>query len=71
MSEQELIYFKILKKEVVKTLQNSHSVSSDIENWKGKGMDENRYVWEKAAYVIIRSGSRTVAMESNDCPVHT
>ena len=36
MSEQELIYFEILKKEVVNTLQNSHSVDSDIEKWKGQ-----------------------------------
>ncbi len=36
MSEKELIYFEILKKEVVKTLQNSYSVNSDIENWKGQ-----------------------------------
>jgi len=33
---KELIYFEILKKEVVKTLQKSHSVDSDIKNWKGQ-----------------------------------
>lgn len=36
MPKQELIYFEILKKEVVKTLQKTHSVGSDIENWKGQ-----------------------------------
>lgn len=66
MSEQELIYFEILKKEVVKTLQNSHSVSSDIENWKGQEIiylqDDlsdkvNGRISEKWFYMHIKSNS--------------
>lgn len=66
MSEQELIYFEILKKEVVKTLQNSHSVSSDIENWKGQEIiylqDDlsdkvNGRISEKWFYTHIKSNS--------------
>ena len=36
MSDRELIYFEILKKEVVKTLQKSYVVNSDIKKWKGQ-----------------------------------
>lgn len=36
MSEKEILYFEILKKEVVKTLQHSHAVDSNIANWKGQ-----------------------------------
>ena len=36
MSKQVLIHFEILKKEVVKTLQNSYAVNSNIKNWKGQ-----------------------------------
>ncbi len=66
MSEQELIYFEILKKEVVKTLQNSHSVSSDIEKWKGQEIiylqDDlsdkvNGRISEKWFYTHIKSNS--------------
>lgn len=34
MSKQDLKYFKILKKEVAKTLQQNFSVDIDIEKWK-------------------------------------
>lgn len=34
MSKQDLKYFKILKKEVAKTLQQNFSVDLDIEKWK-------------------------------------
>ena len=66
MSEQELIYFEILKKEVVKTLQNSHSVDSDIKNWKGQEIiylqDDlsdkvNGRISEKWFYTHIKSDS--------------
>ena len=66
MSEKELIYFEILKKEVVKTLQKSHSVNSDIETWKGQEtiylQDDlsdkvNGRISEKWFYTHIKSNS--------------
>ena len=66
MSEIELIYFKILKDEVVKTLQKVHSVSSDIEKWKGQEIiylqDDladkvNGRISEKWFYTHIKSNS--------------
>ena len=66
MSDKELIYFEILKKEVVKTLQNSHSVNSDIETWKGQEIiylqDDlsdkvNGRISEKWFYTHIKSNS--------------
>ncbi len=66
MSEKELIYFEILKNEVVKTLQKSHSVSSNIENWRGQEIiylqDDlsdkvNGRISEKWFYTHIKSNS--------------
>jgi len=66
VSKQELIYFEILKKGVVKTLQKSHSVSSDIQNWKGQEIlylqDDladkvNGRISEKWFYIHIKSNS--------------
>ena len=66
MHKQELIHFDILKKEVVKTLQNSHSVSSDIKKWKGQEIiylqDDlsdkvNGRISEKWFYTHIKSDS--------------
>ncbi len=36
MSETELKYFNLLKQKIVATVLRSHSVSSEIKNWKGQ-----------------------------------
>jgi hypothetical protein len=66
VSKQELIHFEILKKEVVKTLQNSYAVNSNIKKWKGQDIiylqDDlsdkvNGRISEKWFYTHIKSDS--------------
>jgi hypothetical protein len=66
VKEEDLIYFEVLKKEVVKKLQQSYSVSLDIEKWKGQEIiylqDDlaekvNGRISEKWFYTHIKSNS--------------